>query len=60
MAQLARRIGVSHTTISRIEKGKMKPSLDMFVKYADSLGYKLELVKKEELIEERQKVFIKK
>lgn len=60
MAQLARRIGVSHTTISRIEKGKMQPSLDMFVKYADSLGYKLELVKKEELIEERQKVFIKK
>ena len=60
MAQLAKKIGLSHTTISRIEKGQMNSSLDIFLKYADALGYKLELVKKEEPSEERAKVLTKK
>ena len=44
--QVAEAIGVSHTTIERIEHFKMNPSLDMIIKYADYLGYELSLEKK--------------
>ncbi len=45
MNQLAKQIGISHTTISRIEKGEMTPTLDMILLYANALGYDLKLEK---------------
>ena len=60
MNQLAKGVDVSHTSISRIENGQMSPTLEIFIKYADYLGYELKLVKKEKTKEEQPKQLVKK
>ena len=59
MSKLAKGIGVSHTTISRIENGQISPTLETFVKYANYLGMKVKLVQKEKN-EEQPKQLVKK
>ena len=44
--KLGKESNTSHTTIMRIENGDVMPSLDTFIRIADSLGYDVELVKK--------------
>ena len=44
--QLARTIGNRQQVISRIEKKENSPSLKMFCRILDSLGYELKIVKK--------------
>lgn len=45
-AQLAQRVGVDQSQISRIESGKISPSLAMLDKIADALGVKpIKLIK---------------
>ena len=46
MNQLAKQIGVSHTTISRIENGEMTPTFDILLSYANSLNYDIKLEKR--------------
>lgn len=41
--ELARRIGVRHGTICDMENHKSSPNIDLVIKYALTLGYKLKL-----------------
>ena len=41
--ELARRIGVRHGTISDMENFKYSPNIELVIKYALTLGYKLKL-----------------
>ena len=45
---LAKRIGIAQSTIARMEKNMHSMSIGNFVKLLDALGYKLEIVTKEE------------
>ena len=45
---LAKRIGIAHSTIARMEKNLHSISLGTFIKMLSVLDYKLEIVKKEE------------
>lgn len=45
---LAQKIGIAQSTIARMEKNMHSMSIGNFVKLLSSLGYKLEIVKKEE------------
>ena len=40
-AELAKRVGTQKSNISRLESGNYNPSLDFFVKIAESLGKKI-------------------
>ena len=46
--ELASRIGIAQSTIARMEKNMHSMSIGNFVKLLDALGYKLEIIKKEE------------
>lgn len=46
--ELASRIGIAQSTIARMEKNMHSMSIGNFVKLLDVLGYKLEIIKKEE------------
>ena len=45
--ELASRIGIAQSTIARMEKNMHSMSIGNFVKLLDALGYKLEIIKKE-------------
>ena len=45
--ELASRIGIAQSTIARMEKNMHSMSIGNFVKVLDALGYKLEILKKE-------------
>ena len=47
-SELARRVGIARSTIARMEKNMHSMSIGNFVKLLSSLGYKLEIIKKEE------------
>ena len=47
-SELARRVGIARSTIGRMEKNMHSMSIGNFVKLLDALGYKLEILKKEE------------
>ena len=46
--ELASRIGIAQSTIARMEKNMHSMSICNFVKLLNVLGYKLEIVEKEE------------
>ena len=46
--ELASRIGIAQSTIARMEKNMHSMSIGNFTKLLDALGYKLEILKKEE------------
>ena len=46
--ELSRRIGIAQSTIARMEKNMHSMSIGNFTKLLDALGYKLEILKKEE------------
>ena len=43
--EIADKLHTKQSNISRIEAGKVNPSLDFAIRYLDVLGYKLEVVK---------------
>ena len=45
---LAKKIGIAQSTIARMEKNMHSMSIGNFTKLLDVLGYKLDIVKKEE------------
>ena len=47
-SELSRRVGIARSTIARMERNIHSISLGNFIKLLDALGYKLEIVKKEE------------
>ena len=47
-SELARRVGIARSTIARMEKNMHSISIGNFTKLLDALGYKLEIIKKEE------------
>lgn len=47
-SELARRVDIAKSTIARMEKNMHSMSIGNFVKLLDALGYKLEILKKEE------------
>ena len=51
--ELASRIGIAQSTIARMEKNMHSMSIGNFTKLLDALGYKLEIVKKEDINESR-------
>lgn len=42
-AQLAERIGTTQSAIARLESGTAKPSVATLQRYADALGYRVEI-----------------
>ena len=46
--QVASKMGIAQTALSRIESGTHSPSLDMVERYAEALGCRLKIEKKEE------------
>ena len=46
--ELASRIGIAQSTIARMEKNMHSMYIGNFVKLLDALGYKLEIIEKEE------------
>ena len=46
--ELAKRVGIARSTIARMERNLHSISLSTFTKLLDVLGYKLEILKKEE------------
>ena len=47
-SELSKRVGIARSTIARMEKNMHSMSISNFTKLLDALGYKLEIVKKEE------------
>ena len=47
-SELAKRVGIARSTIARMERNLHSISLSTFTKLLDALGYKLEILKKEE------------
>ena len=45
---LAKKIGIAQSTIARMEKNMHSMSIGNFTKLLDVLGYKLEIIKKED------------
>lgn len=41
--KLSKKVNVSHTSIARIENDEMNPTLSLFIKMANELGYDLVL-----------------
>lgn len=41
MYAVAKQAGISHSTITRIENGRMKPTLDMLVRITQAMGIAL-------------------
>lgn len=48
-SELAKMIGSKQQTISRLETNEHSPSLKLFYKMVDALGYELQIVKKQKL-----------
>ncbi len=46
--ELANKIGIAQSTIARMEKNMHSMSIGNFIKLLDVLGYKLEIIEKEE------------
>lgn len=46
--ELASRIGIAQSTIARMEKNMHSMSIGNFIKLLDALGYKLEIINKED------------
>lgn len=46
--ELADRVGIAQSTIARMEKNTHSMSISNFTKLLDVLGYKLEIIKKED------------
>jgi len=42
-AQLAERVGTTQSAIARLESGAGKPSIETLQRYADALGYRVEI-----------------
>lgn len=42
-AQVAERIGTTQSAVARLESGKAKPSIATLQRYADALGYRVEI-----------------
>ena len=49
--ELAKQIGIAQSTIARMEKNMHSMSIGNFIKLLSVLGYKLEIIKKEEISE---------
>ena len=47
-SELAKRVGIARSTIARMERNLHSISLSTFTKLLDALGYKLEILKKED------------
>ena len=47
-SELARRIGIARSTITRMERNLHSISLGTFIKLLEAMDYKLEIIKKEE------------
>lgn len=47
-SELAKRVDIARSTIARMERNLHSISLSTFTKMLDALGYKLDIVKKEE------------
>lgn len=45
---VAERMGIAQTAVSRLEIGAHSPSLDMVERYAEAVGCRLKIEKKEE------------
>lgn len=52
--ELAKRSGVSHTTISRIEALEYQPLLETLLKIADALGFYINIIEKSPCTNEKQ------
>ena len=52
-SELARRVGIARSTIARMERNLHSISLGTFTKLLEVMGYKLEIVKKEDINESR-------
>jgi len=52
-SELARRVGIARSTIARMERNLHSISLGTFVRLLDALGYKLEILEKENTSESR-------
>ena len=52
-SELAKRVGIARSTIARMERNLHSISLSTFTKLLDVLGYKLEILKKEDINESR-------
>ena len=46
--ELAKKIGIAQSTIARMEKNMHSMSISNFTKLLSALGYKLDIIKKEE------------
>ena len=49
---LSKKIGIAQSTIARMEKNMHSMSISNFTKLLSALGYKLEIIKKEEINEQ--------
>ena len=49
---LANKIGIAQSTIARMEKNMHSMSISNFTKLLSALGYRLEIIKKEEINEQ--------
>ena len=47
-SELAKRVGIARSTIARMERNLHSISLSTFTKLLDALGYKLEIITKED------------
>ena len=52
-SELARRGGISRSTVARMEKNMHSMSISNFTKLLSALGYKLEIAKKEDVNESK-------
>ena len=52
-SELARRVGIARSTIARMERNLHSISLSTFSKMLDVLGYKLEIIEKDDINESR-------
>ena len=52
-SELAKRVGIARSTIARMERNLHSISLSTFSKMLDVLGYKLEIIEKEDINESR-------
>ena len=50
--ELASKIGIAQSTIARMEKNMHSMSIGNFTKLLDALGYKLEIIEKEDIDEQ--------
>lgn len=55
-SELGQRIGVSRQTIARIEKGENNPSIDTLHNIAEALGVEVQILFREETLDDHQKL----